>query len=166
MSALCVLLVALLAVFGVPTVFSQGFEPNAVAPSSAAPAPTAAPGPGNSNPGGGADPSYNLCMIFFSAPGDIDYPWTSAISMTVQYKPSARPNSVNLTIGWGTRIFTNKYNQIWYSPVTLLPVGASNYANNLLFTNGPVFDNGGIAYSSAIYPTPNTPYASNNPPTL
>ena len=138
MSALCVLLVALLAVFGVPTVSAQ-YPPTT---------------------------NHSLCMIFFSAPGDIDYPWTSAISMTVQYKPSARPNSVNLTIGWGTRIFTNKYNQIWYSPVTLLPVGASNYANNLLFTNGPVFDNGGIAYSSAIYPTPNTPYASNNPPTL
>ena len=94
-----------------------------------------------------ADPlTGQLCIIFYSKPGNVEYPWSVAISLNVQYNASSVPNAVNLISGTGTRVYSNKYNTQFYRPITLAPAG-TGYANNRLYTNGTAFDYGGIVYT-------------------
>ena len=90
--------------------------------------------------GTGAPATAPLCFLFYSLPGNIDYPWSSAISMTVQYSSqpvsSSQGTYVTVTGGSGTRVFTNKFGVRTVSPFTVTAAGV-DFANNRLYLNSP-----------------------------
>ena len=101
----------------------------------------------------------SLCLLFYSLAGDSEYPWSSAVQLSVQYgfttSSSALGTAVPLIGGSGTRTFTNKFGQASTVAVTLLPVGAagstsssssSSSNDNLLYLGSSLpFGTGGIA---------------------
>lgn len=136
MCSLFLLLVGMLAVLNAPMVSAQ--QSAAVTQQST----------GSSEASTPAALTANLCIIFYSKPGNVEYPWTTATSLTVTYNVSStQPNTVNLISGSGTRTYTSKYGAKYQTSITLSP--PAGYANNLLYTNGTVFDDGGIVYQLA-----------------
>ena len=57
--------------------------------------------------------SASLCLLFYSLPGNVDYPWSSAISLQLSYNPSPVNGSAGLAFslvgGSGLRVFTNRF---------------------------------------------------------
>ena len=65
-----------------------------------------------------------MCFIFYSLPGNVDYPWSSATSLSFDYSTafistSAGP-AVALLNGTGTRTFTNRFGDSFTSPLSLV----------------------------------------------
>lgn len=90
-----------------------------------------------------------LCFIFFGAPGNINYPWSSATSLNFFYDDTpagASGTAVTLINGTGTRTFTNKYGASQATGVTLLGNGV-DFNDLLLFTDGSVVDGNGLSWS-------------------
>ena len=88
----------------------------------------------------------NLCLIFYSIAGNPSYPWSSALSLIVQYNPTTVRTSfgtaVSLVSGSGTRTFTNKFGQSSSVNVSLVAAGANQ---NLLYLGSQFpFDSTGI----------------------
>ena len=66
----------------------------------------------------------SFCIFLFGTPGDIDYPFSIATSLTLQYNnatPVVTPFGRALTItgGSGRRTYTNKYAETFTIPVTV-----------------------------------------------
>ena len=79
----------------------------------------------------------SLCLLFYSLPSSVDYPFSVSYSLTVSYNSIAVMGSagkaVTLVPGSGTRTFTNKYGVTLSTPVTLVPsAGALLYLNSSL----------------------------------
>ena len=55
----------------------------------------------------------SLCMLFYSLPGNPDFPWSSAVQLTLQYTNAtvvtSSGSAVQIVSGSGTRTFTNKF---------------------------------------------------------
>ena len=91
--------------------------------------------------------SASLCAIFYSLPGDVDYPWSVATSLTVTYNPALITNSqgtaVQVVFGSGTRTFTNRFGVSTTTAVTISLPGTAG-ADNLIYLNSavPVDSNG------------------------
>ena len=93
----------------------------------------------------------SLCLIFYSLPGNPDFPWSSAVQLTIQYNPTpvttTLGNAVQIVSGTGTRTFTNKFGQSTTVNVTVLPAGtrSAGTSDNLLFVSSTLpFDANGI----------------------
>ena len=78
----------------------------------------------------------SLCLILYSLPGNIDYPFSIATSISLTYNPkpftAAQGTAVVILSGSGTRTFTNKFGDAQTTPFTLTGAGV-NGANNLLY---------------------------------
>ena len=100
-------------------------------------------------------PTAYLCLIFYGLPGDIDYPWSSSISPTISYDPTAMTTTaqgpaVTIASGSGTRIYTNRFGDILATAVTVVAAKAGAN-NNLLYTNASsvAFDTRGLLLTLA-----------------
>ena len=75
----------------------------------------------------------SLCVIFYSLPGNIDYPWSSATSLSILYDPTVITTSAGTAVtvlsGNGTRTFTNRFGNAFINSLTIAPP-ASAPANN------------------------------------
>ena len=80
----------------------------------------------------------SLCFIFYGLPGNVDYPWSVAISMTVQYYGmsvfTSAGTAVTVINGTGTRTFTNRFATVTVNTFTVASAG-QDFANNLLYLN-------------------------------
>ena len=80
-------------------------------------------------------PAY-LCLVFYSLPGDVDFPWSSAISLSVSYTPTLVTTSagtaVQIVSGQGTRVYTNRFGNQLSTTVSVAGVQAG-VNNNLLY---------------------------------
>ena len=98
-----------------------------------------------------------LCIILYSLPGNVDYPWSVATSLTITYNPvavtSKGRSAVLVLSGTGTRTFTNRFGKSFSTNVTVTPAGTvyDGFASdNLLFLNSPIpFDGSGLTLSLA-----------------
>ena len=96
--------------------------------------------------------SSSLCVILYSLPGTVDYPWSVAYSVNFQYYPSAVTTSsgtgVTIVSGSGTRTFTNRFGISFATPVTVDSFLPQNGA--LIYTGQPSpFDLNGITFQLA-----------------
>ena len=95
----------------------------------------------------------SMCAIFYSLPGDVDYPWSVATSLTFQYNPTpistGQASAVQVVSGSGTRTFTNRFGVSSTAAVTIAAVGTSG-ANNLVHLNSRIpFDAAGLLLTVA-----------------
>ena len=78
----------------------------------------------------------SLCLLFYSLPGDVDYPWSTSLSTSLQFSPQlvSTPlgSAVNVLSGTGTRIFTNRFGATISTPFTIAVAGSMS-SNNLLY---------------------------------
>ena len=90
----------------------------------------------------------NLCIIFFGLPGNVDYPWSSAISMNVFYNPNTIATSFGPAVliinGTGTRTYTNRFGISTVAPFTIYQNGTFNSDNLLYLTSPYALDNSGL----------------------
>ena len=82
----------------------------------------------------------SLCVVFYSLPGNVDYPWSSASLLSILYDPTSITTSsgtaVTVLSGNGTRTFTNKFGISFVTPLTIAPPASAPAANNnLLYLN-------------------------------
>ena len=91
--------------------------------------------------------SGSLCLMFYSLPGNVDYPWSSATSVQFSYYPTVlntpAGSAVSIIAGSGTRTFTNRFGATVTTPFTVAPPG-TNSSDNLLYrgSSSPVDGNG------------------------
>ena len=107
-----------------------------------------------------------LCVILYSLPGTIDYPWSSATSVNFFYTPQSlverNGNAVQILSGTGARTYTNRFGDSTTTPLTLAGTG-TDFADNLLYLNSnfPV-DTAGLTWNlSNPVQLPNNGAASN-----
>ena len=78
-----------------------------------------------------------LCLMTYSTPGDIDYPWSIASALSFTYNPTltttAYGTAVQLLSGSGVRTYTNRFSIAFSTPFTL-----STASSNLLYLGVPV----------------------------
>jgi len=103
-----------------------------------------------------------VCLIFYGAPGNVDYPWSAAILLNVNWTTGSGANNVLLTAGAGTRTYTNKFGTSTYADVTLDPAG-TDYSDNYLYVDGTTLDGDGITYNIQ---APGFQFPGNNPNAL
>ena len=92
--------------------------------------------------------SGSLCALFYSLPGDLDYPWSVATSISFMYNPSAitttsGSSAVQLLSGTGQRTYTNRFGNSFSTPLTLATAGTMS-SSNLLYLNGLPLDVNGL----------------------
>ena len=117
-----------------------------------APSVSSSPAPSTS---GASYPTGSLCLITYSTPGNVDYPWSVATQLTVSYNPTpvtgaGGASAVQLLSGSGTRTFTNRFGASSSKAVTLGAVGSND---NLLYLNSVLpMDTAGVvlSFSSAV----------------
>ena len=95
--------------------------------------------------------SAQLCFLFYALPGNVDYPWSSSLSMSVLYQSTPVSTSlgqaVNIVSGTGTRQFTNRFGISTTSLFTIAPAGTAS-SDNLLYLNSPFpVDSAGLTLS-------------------
>ena len=82
--------------------------------------------------------SGTLCLITYSLPGNIDFPFSIATSITFAYNPAAvttaQGTAVTLLSGLGNRTFTNRFGASTTTSLTIAASGVSD-ADNLLYIN-------------------------------
>ena len=85
------------------------------------------------------------CLLMYALPGNLDYPWSVALSMSFTYSPipitTSFGTAVSMISGSGTRIFTNRFGTTFPTSVTLT---GSSPTTNLWYINSsmPVDANG------------------------
>ena len=94
----------------------------------------------------------SLCLIFYALPGNVDYPWSSAISLSFVYDHTllntASGQAVALISGTGIRTYTNRFGVSITTPLTLSQQGSQNASttSNLLYLGSSVpVDSSGLA---------------------
>ena len=101
----------------------------------------------------GPQATGSLCFIFYALPGNVDYPWSSATSVTFTYNPTLvqtpAGTAVRITSGSGTRVFTNRFGTAISTPLTVAAAGV-DYADNYLYigSTAPV-DTSGLTWNLA-----------------
>ena len=88
--------------------------------------------------------SGSLCIILYSLPGNVDYPWSVATSLNVVYNSTAVTTSAGTSIALlnvtGSRTYTNRFGVSFTTPLTL-----STATPSLLYLNSSaVLDTVGI----------------------
>ena len=93
----------------------------------------------------------SLCLLLYSLPGNPDFPWSSAVQLTLQYTNAtvvtSSGSAVQVIGGTGTRTYTNKFGHSTTVNVTVLSADSSSAgtSNNLLYLNSALpFDASGI----------------------
>ena len=85
--------------------------------------------------------SASLCALFYSLPGDVDYPWSVATQLTFQYSTTPVTNgfgtAVQVLSGSGTRTYTNRFGQTLTRGVTVAAAGTAG-ASNLIYLHSAV----------------------------
>ena len=80
--------------------------------------------------------SASLCILLYSLPGNIDYPWSAATFVEFSYNPNLVTTStgtaVQVTGGSGYRLFTNRFGVSSTTSLTVAPAGSLS-SNNLLY---------------------------------
>ena len=94
--------------------------------------------------------SASLCLISFAQPGNIDYPWSTAISLQLTYSPfpitTLSGTAYLLLSATGTRTFINRFGVPFSTAVTLFP----SAGGNLLYVNSSLpVDSTGLFLSAA-----------------
>ena len=83
-----------------------------------------------------ATQSADLCLLIYSLPGTVDYPWSLATAVHFVYASApvttVSGTAIALLNGTGTRTFTNRFGVSYTNPLTV-----SN-GSNLLYLNSPV----------------------------
>ena len=78
--------------------------------------------------------SAQLCLLSYGLPGNVDYPWSSAVSLTVSYNPTAvttaAGTAVQLVSGTGTRTYTNRFGDWFTTALDLSSTGGLLYLNS------------------------------------
>ena len=90
----------------------------------------------------------SLCFLLYSLPGNVDYPWSSATSLTFTYTAAGvtTGQAVSLLSGSGTRTYTNRFGASFSTSLTL----ASFPSSNLLYLGSAVpVDTTGLTFSLA-----------------
>ena len=88
--------------------------------------------------GSGVNPaqSATFCFMFYALAGNVDYPWSSAISLQIQYSSTpittAHGTAVSVVSGSGTRTYTNRFGASTTTNVTVTPAGTMG-SDNLLY---------------------------------
>ena len=99
----------------------------------------------------GPTSTANLCLIFYALPGNVDYPWSVATSLSLQYSATAVNNAygqaVTITGGSGTRVFTNRFSTTVTSTLTVAAAGTGGSDNLLYLNSGFPFDPKGITFT-------------------
>jgi len=95
----------------------------------------------------------SACILLYSVPGTVDYPWSSAISLSLTYNPSPVTTSfgtaVALLSGTGTRTFTNRFASSFVTSFSLVP-SIPAALGPLLYLNSQLpFDSNGITLQLA-----------------
>jgi sugar lactone lactonase YvrE len=95
--------------------------PTSLPSSSTAPNPSWSSSPLSLSSSSSAQYTANLCYIVYGLPGNIDYPWSSAISVSFQYTPAAATtaDAVILHSASGVRTFTNRFGSSFTTPLML-----------------------------------------------
>ena len=87
-----------------------------------------------------------LCMIEYSLPGNVDYPWSSATSMSFSYLSGT--NQVTIVSGAGSRTFINRFGVQRTVAFTVAPLGTA-LSNNVLYLSSTPFDSSGLTLTMA-----------------
>ena len=92
----------------------------------------------------------SLCLIFYSLPGTVDYPWATSTSLSFTYAPatvnSSAGQAVTLLTGSGTRVYTNRFGSSFSSSLSLATPASGR--SNLLYLNSAVpFDTTGLTWA-------------------
>ena len=90
----------------------------------------------------------SLCLILYSLPGNVDYPFSIATSAIFTYSSAVvstpQGRAVTILSGSGTRTYTNKFGFSFTTPFVIASAGADN-ANNLLYIGSSFpFDSRGL----------------------
>ena len=89
-----------------------------------------------------------LCLIFYGLPGNVDYPWSSATSVTFTYNPAPVVNgfgtAISIVSGGGNRTYTNRFGDKLVTPVTISPSNVQGSDNLLYLGSSYPVDIGGI----------------------
>ena len=98
----------------------------------------------------------SLCIILYSLPGNVDYPFSIAESVTIQYTPTPVTTrygtAVTVLSATGTRVYTNRFGISVPTPFTLAKLGSSG-SNNLLYLNSALpFDTNGLTWNFTANP--------------
>ena len=99
---------------------------------------------------GCAAPTAYLCFIFYSLPGNIDYPWSAATNISFQYNPNqvttAAGAAVQILSGTGTRTYTNRFGNSFSTGLSI--DAPTNASYNLLYLNAALpVDGSGFIYN-------------------
>ena len=90
----------------------------------------------------------SLCLIFYALPGNVDYPWSSAISLSFVYDHTllntASGQAVGLISGTGTRTYTNRFGVSATTPLILSQQGGSTTSNLLYLGSSVPVDSSGL----------------------
>ena len=82
----------------------------------------------------------SLCLIFYALPGNVDYPWSSSISLTFEYDHTLLNTTwgqaVALISGGGIRTYTNRFGVSVTTPLILSQ--NSSTTGNLLYLGSSV----------------------------
>ena len=100
----------------------------------------------------GLPASASLCVIMYGLPGNVDYPWSQATTVTLQYDPTPRSTSsgtaVQVVSASGSRTYTNRFGDSLTSALSLAPQGVEYGNNNLMYLNNALpFDSLGLAWN-------------------
>ena len=108
------------------------------------------PSPSSSIPGPSAGVSGSLCVLLYSLPGTLDYPFSIAYSLQLVYSTAAVTGSagqaVALLSGTGSRVYTNRFGVVFSTPVTLVTSGQAS-APLLHLNSSSVLDGTGLTFS-------------------
>ena len=98
----------------------------------------------------------SICFLFYALPGNVEYPWSVAISGSISYVPSnvttKQGTAVTVLSGSGVRTFTNRFGATTTTAFTIAPVGSKGttagatipVSTNLFYlTGGLIVDAGG-----------------------
>ena len=97
-----------------------------------------------------------LCLLTYALPGNIDYPWSTALSLQVSYDPTLRTSAVGTGVQVqsvsGTRVYTNRFGAQVNALVSLASPSLSPTANLLYLGAALPMDTTGLTlqYSPAV----------------
>ena len=98
--------------------------------------------------GSGVSGTGYMCMMFYGLPGNVDYPWSVATSLTFQYT-TLSSGAVSITSGSGTRGYTDRFGTFTSTAVTVGASGTGGADNVLYLGSTSPFDANGLALTLA-----------------
>jgi sugar lactone lactonase YvrE len=95
-------------------------------------------------------PTGNLCILLYSLPGTVDYPWSISYMLQFTYNPTlvavGTGTAVTLLSGSGSRTYTNRFGASFTAPLTLKLI--PSLTGPLLYLNSAIpFDGDGLTFT-------------------